>query len=258
MQKPALLVLAVVSLGLLLVACGSDDAEIERNQFQTAEEVLTFDFESTETTFETARIGQSAQTVADGQYQITSFSERGNHYLVGSNPAINLKNVMIEVTAEPRSGSDDGWYGVVCRTHSNDLGYALLVSADGFWSIARIEESVSGLQSLDYLENWQEHSAIDAGSSNQLLAYCVDDYLALYVNDEFVGDYRDDDYNFSGGIGLLAGNVENEAFTAAFDNLAVSGAFRDGNPNTATPAPTQTATPQTIETLPPLDALGDD
>lgn len=257
MRRSILFTVALLSLGIVLAACGGTNAEIERAQLQTTDESLTFDFESGAQGFETTTIANSELVVENGQYQVTSLNDRGNHYLVGNNPEVNLKNVVIEVEVEQLNGTNDGWFGVVCRTHGNDVGYALLISADGFWSIARISESVSGLQSLDYLENWKENSAINTAGTNQIEVYCVDDYFALYVNGEFVGDHRDDTYNHSGGVGLLAGNVEDEVVTVAFDNLTVRGAYREGNPNTATPAPTTTPTPEAIATLPPLDSLGD-
>lgn len=262
MKRSLVFAIGITALVLLVAACGGDsEAEVNRNRLQIADEALSFDFDSDAEGFETIVVAQSAQTVENGQYQITSFDGRSNHYLVGSNPEIALKNVMIEVEVERIQGTDNGWYGVVCRTHQNDLGYALLISGDGFWSIARISESVSGLQSLDYLVNWQEHSAINTDGTNTLTAYCVDDYLALYVNDTFVGDQRDDEYDLSGGVGFLAGNIDDESITIAFDNVVIRSAFREGNPNTETPVlPTSTNVPpvEPITTLPPLDSLGGD
>lgn len=243
-------------IGLLLVAaCTNSDPDVNENDLISAEEGLLFDFETDAQGFQTGIFAGASLAVADGQYMVTSFADSGSHYLVGSHSDLALKNVAVDVDVRSVASNENAWFGIVCRTHENDLGYAMLVSNDGFWSIARISESASGFQSLTYLEDWRESSDINTDGNNHLRAYCVDDYMALYVNDTFLGDHRDGTYDLSGGIGVLAGNTEGESVSVSFDNLAVKSAYRSGNPNTDTPVPSPTIEPTATETLEPLDAL---
>ena len=247
--------LAFALMGLLAACGGDNDPEIEQSSLLQADEAYTYSFDTEETEFETGSFGTSQLSVTDGRYLVTSHSERGNHYLVGANNNLELKNVAVRVDATPINGDENNWYGVVCRTHGNDIGYAALISSDGFWSIARISES-NGRQWLEYLTDWQENDNINRDNSNQLLVYCVDDYIALYVNDKFLGDHRDGDYDLSGGVGFLAGGAENDTVTVAFDNVEVRPAHQSGRENTATPTASVTEEPTAI-VVPPLGSSND-
>lgn len=248
MKSSKVLFLLMLSLILLLFACGDDEPEIEQSAILSAENALTYDFEGNESDFETGNFGQSGLSIIDGRYHVRSLSPRSNHYLVGANNSVALKNVSVEVDALPINGDENNWYGVVCRTHDNDIGFATLISTDGFWAIVQITER-NGRQWLDYLSEWQESAAINTDSNNRLLTYCIDDYIALYVNDTFLGDHRDGDYNLVGGVGLLAGGSANDTVEVAFDNIIIHSVHREANPNTPTPAPSATTTPISVPSL---------
>lgn len=258
----------IILFGILLLvtaACGGDDPAVPEDEIEVDETVsYSIDFE-TANEFETGDFGEvGSLSIQDGRYLVQSNNVGGPSYLWGSSlwsdedtTYPQLKNVVVDVDGTTTAGLDDNWYGVVCRLDDGGSGYAFLISADGFWSIARADGS-----SLFHVEEWRQSDAINTGRdvANHIRAFCLNDYLALYVNGEFMGDYTDDDDRRAidqvGGVGLLAGGPGDETVVVAFDNLTVASAQLEDAPNTpvpATPTPQPTATIQALETLPPLD-----
>ena len=96
-------------------------------------------------------------------------------------------------------------------------GYVFLIQGSGAFAIMR----ASG-RNLTPLVDWTPHDAINRGvARNHLRAVCADDYLALYINDQFVGDATDDTYS-GGQVGLAASATNRLGTRIAFDNLTVS------------------------------------
>lgn len=240
----------------VLTACGKDEPERSLSDIEVAETGITIDFSNTEV-FETGLFEDGASlTIADSQYLIHTTNTEGNRYLVGigGEELSGLKNVTVEVEVQVQEGRTDNWFGVMCRVNEANEGYAFLVGTDGFWAIARVDKT-----SLDFLENWRETDLIKQGR-NTLNAYCINDYLALYINGNFVGDHKDNLFEQAGNIGLIAGGAQSNAVTVAFDNLVVRSAYFEGQPNTETPIPsplpTDTFTPEPIQLSPiPLATL---
>lgn len=249
------LMLLLVILAVILVACGGDDPEVSEDDIEIDDDqTFSVDFEA-EDSFETGTFGSEGElSISNGEYIVTSNNLGGNTYLWGDSLAGDypkLKNVVIEVEAHATAGSDDNWYGVLCRVDDQGAAYALLLSSDGYWGIARTDGS-----SLFFLENWSQSEAINQGDeTNELRAFCLDNYLALYVNGEFVGEHEHDEENRQidriGGVGLLAGGTEGDVVSVAFDNLTVRSAALEVAPNTPAP-PTATIELEQLPTLAPL------
>lgn len=223
--------LLFLALGLLMMiaiaACTDGDPTIAEDDIQVdSDAAQAFDFETNVDGFDNGPFGDSSIELTDGSYQISSFSETSNHYLIGQNHNLDLQNVAIEVTISPQVGNENNWYGVVCRTDEDDTGYALLISSDGFWSIAAITQS-GNRQFLDYLVQWREDGNINQDAANTITAYCIDDYLALYVNGEFLGEHEDGSIDRSGGVGFLAGGETNDRVVVNFDDATISPAQRN-------------------------------
>jgi hypothetical protein len=253
------LILVLAILSIILVACGGDDPEVGEDEIEVDDSVsFTVDFE-TDNIFETGTFDeQGVLAISNGEYVITSSNSTGNTYLWGdslSGDYPELKNVVVDVEAHATAGSDDNWYGVMCRVDQQGGGYALLLSSDGYWGIARTDGN-----SLFFLENWSQSEAIKQGEeTNEIRAFCLNNYLALYVNGEFVGDHDHDETNRQidrvGGVGLLAGGTEGDTISVAFDNLTVRSAALEDAQNTPAPPtdePQSTATSEPEE-LPTLD-----
>ena len=75
------------------------------------------------------------------------------------------------------------------------------------------------------LVDWTASDAIEVGPGrNHIRAICAGDYLAMYINDQFVGDATDDTYS-SGQVGLAASAANVLGVRVEFDNLIVSEAL---------------------------------
>jgi hypothetical protein len=233
-----------------------EDPSVGLDEISVGETVYQIDFEN-EGDFEVAVFDddRSRLSISEGQYHIYLQTEQAG-YLWGTSvwegstqPYPLLKNAVIEVYAKPTLGHEDNWYGVMCRLSEDQHGYAFLISADGFWQIARTETLADALI-LSPLTVWEQSEHIKSGNAlNHLQVYCVEDYLALYINGEFVGDYRDKAYGNVGAIGLLAGG-DDDTIEVVFDDLIVKEAAFKNRPNT--PVPLSSPTP-TLEVVPTLE-----
>jgi hypothetical protein len=126
-------------------------------------------------------------------------------------------DVVIEVTASQRSAGRSA-YGLMCRADaSNDgSGYWFLIGDEGFSAIHR----VGGLGGFSPLAGYPS-SAVKLGqASNIIRAVCIGDYLALYVNGEFVMEARDSSFA-RGYAGLAAISPVDTPIDAIFDDLTI-------------------------------------
>jgi hypothetical protein len=74
---------------------------------------------------------------------------------------------------------------------------------------------------------WQASSAVRRGTqANTIRAVCVEDYLALFVNDVFVAETFDDEFT-RGQAGVALGAVQATAW-ARFDDIVIQDAYLAG------------------------------
>lgn len=209
-----------VGLLALVSACGQQSrystADLQSNQLWS----VSFD---SPTDFETGDHpdSQAQLSIEDGRYWIRQGGER-SAYIWGQG-GDDLLNVQVEAEAQPQSDYPNDLYGVMCRLDDVGAGYAFLISSDGFGAIARTDG-----RTLVFLAEWRQSDAIKRGTNvNTIRAVCLDDYLALYVNDTWVADVEDSTYPQAGQVGLLAGLLveaghDAEPIVIGIDNLAVS------------------------------------
>lgn len=218
----------VMLLVIFLAACSGDpDPKHSAKDWVVSDEVWV----GSTTDFETGTFEDGSSLTQQGeQYIIHTTNLRSGRYLTGKSQAEPLKNVMIEVQADQQAGTDDNWFGVMCRVDEKNAGYAFLISNDGFWAIAKADGS-----RLRFLENWRKNDAINKEGTNTIQAYCMDNYQALYINDEFVGDYEDRSISTAGQVALISGGPEDEPITVAFHDLQAKRAYFKNNPDPATP-----------------------
>jgi hypothetical protein len=133
-------------------------------------------------------------------------------------------DVVIEVETTQLSDERNNAYGVLCRASPNNDGdgYYFLISGDGYASIRRgVTERVEGLV------DWAQTGSVNQDRGvNRIRAVCVGDYLALYVNDQFVAETRDRRYS-EGYAGLTAAVAEGGTVDVAFDDLTIWAARLD-------------------------------
>jgi hypothetical protein len=102
---------------------------------------------------------------------------------------------------------------------SNGDGYLFLIQGGGSFSIMRARG-----RNMTPLVNWTGSDAIRQGpSQNHIRAVCAGSYLALYVNDVFLGDATDDTYA-RGQVGLGASSASRAGTRIDFDNLTIAAA----------------------------------
>ncbi|MCD6401507.1 MAG: hypothetical protein J7L73_06200 [Anaerolineales bacterium] len=151
----------------------------------------------------------------DGTYRILIRTDNTNVY---ANPGLNFKNLSIEVNAMKISGSDDNVFGVLCRYNDIDNFYFFTISSDGYYGIGKY---VKGEQALIGMDSLLLSDAIKRGSQiNNIHAYCIDDHLILYVNDQKVANVVDNTFQ-EGDVGLIAGTFDNPGVDILFDNFIV-------------------------------------
>lgn len=127
-------------------------------------------------------------------------------------------DVVMEASARATSESTLTGYGLICRASplNNGDGYYFLINNDRTYSIR-----VGRGQEVRALIAWARSTAIlDGAQTNIIRAVCIDDYLALYVNNQFVAETRD--HLFSSGVagfGVVA--VQGETMDVSFDNLRI-------------------------------------
>lgn len=127
-------------------------------------------------------------------------------------------DVVIEVETTQLSDFRDNAYGVLCRASPNNDGdgYYFLISGDGYFSIRRgVTERVEGLV------DWTQTGVVNQNRGiNRIRAACIGDYLALYVNDQFIAEARDARYR-EGYAGLTAAVAAGGTIDIAFDDLTI-------------------------------------
>lgn len=127
-------------------------------------------------------------------------------------------DVVIQADILPYSTETDNGYGLSCRTSAqgDGDGYFFLISGDGAFTIRRGVNNV-----IEPLIAWTIAPAIQRDlSPNRIRIVCVGDYLALYVNSQFVAETHDDRYQ-QGFAGIAAAVPEGKAVDVAFDNLTI-------------------------------------
>ena len=213
-------VLAVMVGGaLILAACGGDAPAQEVTQ---GEELFTVGFDAPGTWEEGAYPADaptSMLTIEEGRYQIDHRAGGSSSFTWGAGGE-DYQDVLVEVNTEQLSTEDDNLYGVACRLAENSdgsqNGYALLISGDGHYGIATIKNDT-----LNFLLEWHQSDAIQQGqATNTIRAVCVENYLAIYANGEFLGDVTDNTYLRPGQVGLVAGVTRDSAVRITFDDLA--------------------------------------
>ena len=204
-----LIVLAIVM--IIAVACGGST-----QKYILGDTLLQEDF-SEEGAWETFVEGDMDLQVSDGVYRIQT--DDGG-YIWGLNE-VEHSDVVIEVTTNQSSAYENNAYGVMCRadTNNNGDGYYFLISGDGFYSIAKGEGD-----NVNPLVEWASSGAVNQGqASNTIRAVCVGNYLALYINDDLVGEIEDSGFT-SGYTGLAAAAFDGGNVDVSFDNLTISAA----------------------------------
>lgn len=168
------------------------DPELAAVMAETTPEPESTQFPDTEVTAEPeAEAAAAAEATAEATAESTAAPE--------ATPAIEALP-----TSAPASGEGDG--------------YLFLIQGSGSYAIMRARG-----RDLHPLVNWTLSDVIRTGanSENHLRAVCSGNYLAFYINEQFVADATDDTYTM-GQVGLAASAATRLGAVIEFDNLQIS------------------------------------
>ena len=138
-------------------------------------------------------------------------------YFVPMIQAGTFEDVRIEVDAHLRTGPDGSRFGLVCRRDSEGgSGYEFQIDNLGEVMIYVVTGNQANL-----LSGPQSTNALLEGAANRLIADCVGDDLAFYVNRQLVASTRDRTH-VSGGVGFFAASPDEGGTDVWFDNFLVT------------------------------------
>ncbi len=250
--QPTLLLLP--ALFLLLVACSSGP----EREISVGETLLEQDF-SEPNSFEEGIYTDASLRIDDGRYLIRVNS--GDSEIWWGQWGNTLDNVVIDVDVEQISEREEAAWGVACRLRGqvgqqmesepllelltlgeagqdgdgpdvaleppavsaipNGDGYLFLIQGSGNWGIFRARG-----RDVFPLSDWTASDLVQRGpgARNHLRAVCADDYLAFYINEEFVAEVEDSSFA-NGQVGLAAAAFNRLGVEVGFENLVVSEAI---------------------------------
>jgi tetratricopeptide (TPR) repeat protein len=213
---------------LALVPNAPDRAEVEalvaslqeQAVVDAGEEGLLFfdDFSDPESGWYTNGDPASPGLYSEGGYRLVKKQPQGAVWALPGRIFTDAR-VVVQVTKD--GGPDDNWFGLMCRvqgTTQTGNFYVLMISSDGFFGIGK---KSGDTLSLIGQEKMLLHPAINKGdATNEIVAICAGDRLALYVNGEFVVETTDAEYT-SGQVGILAGTFAEPGADILFDDFTV-------------------------------------
>ena len=149
-------------------------------------------------------------------------ADRG--YVISTNN-VQHDNVIINAKVRQTDGLLGNGFGVVCRADNMGNGYYFLLASTGEFTIS---VGTPARNALFELVPWQFHSQINQGMrENEIRAICVQNYLAMFINNVFVAEAFDDEFS-AGELGVVIGAVDRPA-TARFDNILIRDATMIGS-----------------------------
>lgn len=150
----------------------------------------------------------------EGGYRITVNIPNGNIWSVRE---MDFSDVIVEAFASRQAGPEDGYYGLICRQVDEDNFYALVISSNGTYGIAKMEEG-----EFEFIEEGSDENGIirRGNAVNKLRADCRGDQLKLIVNDTQLLEVEEDDFT-NGSTGLMAGTRDTAGLQAWFDDYAI-------------------------------------
>lgn len=250
------LVLSLLALTLPAAACSSGP----QREIGVGDELVARDF-SQPNSFEEGVYSNASLRIDDGRYLIQVDS--GDSEIWWGQWGDTLDDVIIDVDTEQLGEREEAAWGVACRLRgqvgqqmeaepllellvageqqqdddeaevalesaaaaaiANGDGYLFLIQGTGSWGIFRARG-----RDVFPLRDWEPSDLVQRGrgARNHLRAICADDYLAFYINEQFVADVQDNAFA-NGQVGLAAGAFSRLGAEISFDNLVVSEALGD-------------------------------
>ena len=145
-------------------------------------------------------------------------------YLTAGNN-VTHSDLLINATVRQTEGLLGNGFGLLCRADKAGNGYWFLLSSRGEFSI---QVASAAREMLFELVPWRYHSVIRQGMhANQLRIVCAQNYLAFFINDVFVAEAFDDEFD-SGELAVALGATESRA-SVSFDDIRLRAATVTGS-----------------------------
>jgi len=120
----------------------------------------------------------------------------------------DYSSVAIEVDGTRLEGSDDSYFGVVCKlVDEGDNYYALVIGDNGFYGFGLMEEG-----EFEFLESGIDETGIidrGLGETNRIRGVCNGNHYMIYANGELLLELWDDTQE-EGVVGLVVGNQRSD------------------------------------------------
>ena len=206
----------VVTLVLLALTCACNSSNTATPG--TTKALFFDDFSANNSGWTQLKNDSGTIEYADNYYHI--FVNKPGVLLL-ANPGRSFQDdVSIEVDARKIGGSDDNYFGILCRYLNPDNYYMFLVTSDGYSGIAMRKNGQDTLISAG--QKFLKMKGIKKGrATNHIRADCIGETLTLYANGKQVSLAYDK--SFTGGdtgLAVRSGKIEGNV-DIRFDNFTV-------------------------------------
>jgi len=218
-KKTRLFILFAISL-LILNGCSS----IKKIQFSqdklpwmSSGDILLEDDFSDET---------SGWEIVNNVYELKGYSSEG--YLISINnkggrsistTGLQFNDVNIQVKTHKLTGSNDSYYGIVCRYQDNQNYYRFFVTPDGYVGIVKVVNGES--TTLPAGKMSYNHDVLQDDGANFLEVSCIGSQLELMVNGKLAVRAEDGQLE-EGDVGIFAETGLVGAGSFLFDQFIVT------------------------------------
>ncbi len=151
-----------------------------------------------------------------GSYRIQVKMNTGDNPVRSVRSAV-YQDVRIEVDVTKHLGSDDNYFGLLCRYQDPRNYYRLVVSPDGNYQIGKKLDGQLIALGLGAMGDVYKKGEV----INHLRADCAGNVLALYLNGTKLLEVTDSSF-LQGSIGLVVGTRSDEGADVYFDNFSLS------------------------------------
>lgn len=127
-------------------------------------------------------------------------------------------DVQVEVDTARLAGTPDNRFGLICRYQDAENFYVFIISSDGYYATAIIQNGTSALLGQEMMA--YNAAIIHGDGPNHIRFDCIGDTLTGYVNGQLVAVVNDSNFS-SGDAGLLAGAFDEGGVEISFDNFQV-------------------------------------
>lgn len=126
----------------------------------------------------------------------------------------DFTDILVEVDAYKRGGSDNNDFGILFGFRDNKNFYRYSISSVGYFKVDKQENGMW----KDLIKLSKIKGVDTTGIKNHLRLMCKGINITIYINEQKLSTIKDTDYN-GGQVGLFAGAYDEAGTKIAFDNF---------------------------------------